>query len=240
MSRMISQYFISCGASWGNFSVNMATKVLKADSHWLKLWIFLEGWRGSRVNWGCLGELSVDLKDKEYFSVAGETESSAPKSMYSLAQIFLLSLGVTLLPRATAILANGFLLPGNGSGLDDVLGGVLSVRRETSSSTTASTPVGLSWHLSTCVWGIFSKARWTASVTAREIDEVKAFTSTVIKLAVLEFAAAKLVCSVSGAVSARSEGRIRLDCLRVGKLGCCRFLGGMTYQQRPLRLINSK
>ena len=46
----------------------------------------------------------MDLKDKEYFSVAGETESNAPKSMYSLAQIFLLSLGVTLLPRATAIL----------------------------------------------------------------------------------------------------------------------------------------
>ena len=63
---------------------------------------------------------------------------------------------------------------------------------------------------------------------------------TVIKLAVLEFAAAKLVCSVSGAVPARLEGRIRLDCLRVGKLGCWYFLGGMTYQQRPLRLINSK
>ena len=67
----------------------MATKVLKADSHWLKLWTFLEGWKGSRVNWGCLGELSVDFKDKEYFSVAGETESSAPKSIYSFAQIFL-------------------------------------------------------------------------------------------------------------------------------------------------------
>ena len=91
----------------------------------------------------------MDSKDKEYFSVAGETESSAPKSIYLFAQIFLLSLGVTLLPRATAILANGVLLAGNGSGLDDVLGGVLSVRRETSSSTTASTPVGLSWHLST-------------------------------------------------------------------------------------------
>ena len=115
MSRVISQYFISVGASWGNFSVNMATKVLKADSHWLKLWIFLEGWRGSRVNWGGLGELSVNLKYKEYLSEAGETESSAPKSMYSLAQIFLLSLGVKLLPRATAILANGVLLPGNGS-----------------------------------------------------------------------------------------------------------------------------
>ena len=57
----------------------------------------------------------MDLKDKEYFSVAGETESSAPKSMYSLAQIFLLSLGVTLLPRATAILANGFLLLATGA-----------------------------------------------------------------------------------------------------------------------------
>ena len=101
----------------------------------------------------------MDLKDKEYFSIAGETESSAPKSVYSFAQIFLLSWGVTLLPKATAILANGFLLPGNGSGLDDVLGGVLSVRRETSSSTTASTPVGLCGHLSTCFWGIFSKAR---------------------------------------------------------------------------------
>ena len=62
------------------------------------------------VNWGCLGELSVALKDKEYFSVAGETESSAPKSIYSFAQIFLLSLGVTLLPRVTAILANGFFV----------------------------------------------------------------------------------------------------------------------------------
>ena len=69
----------------------------------------------------------MDLKDKEYFSVAGETESSAPKSIYSFAQIFLLSLEVKLLPRATAILANGFLLPGNKSGLDDILGGVLSL-----------------------------------------------------------------------------------------------------------------
>ena len=93
----------------------------------------------------------MDLKDKEYFSVAGETESSAPKSLYSFAQIFLSSLEVTLLPRATAILANGILLPSNKSGLDYILGGVLSVRRETSSSTTASTPVGLSCHLSTCV-----------------------------------------------------------------------------------------
>ena len=68
----------------------------------------------------------MDLKDKVYFSVAGETDSSAPKSIYSFAQIFFLSLGVTLLPllipRATAILANGFLLPGKGSGSDDVLG----------------------------------------------------------------------------------------------------------------------
>ena len=63
----------------------------------------------------------MDLKEKEYFSVAGETESSALKSIYSFGQIFPLSLGVTLLPRATAILANGFLLPGKGSGLDDVL-----------------------------------------------------------------------------------------------------------------------
>ena len=45
----------------------------------------------------------MDLKDKEYFSVAGETESSAPKSIYSFAQIFLLSLGVTLLPTATGV-----------------------------------------------------------------------------------------------------------------------------------------
>ena len=52
----------------------------------------------------------MDLKDKEYFSVAGETESSAPKSIYSFAQIFLLSLEVKLLPRATAILANGFFV----------------------------------------------------------------------------------------------------------------------------------
>ena len=50
----------------------------------------------------------MDLKDKEYFSIAGETESSAPKSIDSFAKIFLLSLGVTLLPKATAILANGF------------------------------------------------------------------------------------------------------------------------------------
>ena len=105
------------------------------------------------VNWGCLGELSVALKDKEYFSVAGETESSAPKSIYSFAQIFLLSLGVTLLPRATAILANGFLLPGNGSGLGDALGGVLSVRRELKPLHQPRP------HLSTFVWGIFSKAR---------------------------------------------------------------------------------
>lgn len=67
----------------------------------------------------------MDLKDKEYFSVAGETESSAPKSIYSFAQIFLLILGVTLLPllipRATAILANGFLLPGKGIGSAEYL-----------------------------------------------------------------------------------------------------------------------
>ena len=50
----------------------------------------------------------MDLKDKKYFLVAGETESSAPKSIYSFAKIFLLSLEVTLLPRVTAILANGF------------------------------------------------------------------------------------------------------------------------------------
>ena len=101
----------------------------------------------------------MDLKDKEYFSIAGETESSAPKSIYAFGQIFLLSLGVTLLPKATAILANVFLLPGSGRGLDYVLGGVLSVRRETSSSTTASMPVGLCGHLSTCFLGIFSKVR---------------------------------------------------------------------------------
>ena len=102
----------------------------------------------------------MDLKDKEYFSVVGETEIRVPKSMYLFAQVFPLSLGVTLLPSATALLITGkwfFFLPVKWSRLDDVLGAALSVGRETSSSTTAS-PVGLSWHLSTCCWGIFSKA----------------------------------------------------------------------------------
>jgi len=59
--------------------------------------------------------------------------------MNSLAQILALSLGFTILPRATAILANGSLLDGNESGCAVNVVAVPSVSTETSSCTDAST-----------------------------------------------------------------------------------------------------
>ena len=61
--------------------------------------------------------------------------------MNLLAEILALSLGLTLLPRVTAILAKGSLLAGNESGcaVNCELAAVPSVITETSSCTDAST-----------------------------------------------------------------------------------------------------
>ena len=89
--------------------------------------------------------------------------------MNSLAQILASSLGLTLLPRATAILAKGYLLAGNGSGcaVSLELVAVPSVRAETSFCTDASTS---SVSVATGAW-----------LTARDIFADRACTSTVIR-----------------------------------------------------------
>lgn len=68
----------------------------------------------------------------------GEMESSAPKSTYSLAQILFLIFELTLLPKATAMLANG-LSAGIDIGADEILFRVPSAIEAASFSTTVST-----------------------------------------------------------------------------------------------------
>ena len=141
--------------------------------------------------------------------------------MNSLAQILALSLGLTLLPRATAILAKDSLLPGSGSGsaVNLELVAVPSVRAETSSCTDASTS---SVSVAT-VGGVlltFPSACWTAWLTARDIVADRACTSTVIRFC------GGVVVTDSAVSSVSSEALGLLDFDRV--VGAERFLGGIT------------
>ena len=138
--------------------------------------------------------------------------------MNSLAQILALSLGLTLLPRATARLAKGSLLAGNESGcaVNVELVAVPSVSTETSSCTDAST--------TSVVTGVGAltcpSACWTAWVTARDIVADRACTSTVIRFG------GGVVVTASAVSSVSSEALGLLDCDRV--VGAERFLGGIT------------
>ena len=141
--------------------------------------------------------------------------------MNSLAQILALSLGLTLLPRATAILAKGSLLAGNGSGcaVKLELVPVPSVSADTSSCTDASTS---SFSVATGVSALFTcpSACWTAWVTAREIVADRACTSTVIRFG------GGVVVTDSAVSSVSSEALSLLDFDRV--VSAERFLGGIT------------
>ena len=135
--------------------------------------------------------------------------------MNSLAQILALSLGLTLLPRATAILAKG-----NESGcavnLQLELVAVPSVSKETSSCTDAST--------TSVVTGVGAltcpSACWTAWETARDIVADRACTSTVISFG------GGVAVTDSAVSSVSSEALGLLECDRV--VGAERFLGGIT------------
>ena len=122
----------------------------------------------------------MGIKQTEYLSLLGEDVRRDPKLMNSLAQILALSLGLTLLPRATTILAKGSLLAGNKSGCAENLELVTVplVSMETSSCTDASatsvvTGVG--------AWLTCPSACWTAWVRARDIVADRDCTSTVIR-----------------------------------------------------------
>ena len=77
------------------------------------------------------------FRDKEYLSLFGEIESRASKSTYSFPQTLFLTLALTLLPKATAMLANG-LSAGLDNGVDKILACVPS-GIEAASLTTVST-----------------------------------------------------------------------------------------------------
>ena len=141
--------------------------------------------------------------------------------MNSLAQILALSLGLTLLPRATATLAKGSLLPGSGSGcaVNLELVAVPSVRAETSSCTDASTS-SVSVATGVGVLLTFPSACWTAWLTARDIVADRACTSTVIRFI------GGVVVTDSAVSSVSSEALGLLDFDRV--VGAERFLGGIT------------
>ena len=143
------------------------------------------------------------------------------KSMNSLAQMLALSLGLTLLPKATVILAKGSLLDGNGSGCAVNSVAVPSVSTETSSCTVAVTS---SFSVATGVSALVACpiACWTAWVTVRDIVADRACTSTVIKFCGGVVETAPAVTSVS------SEALGLFDYDRV--LGVERFLDGITYR----------
>ena len=130
-----------------------------------------------------------------------------------------LSLGLTLLPRATAIIAKGSLLAGNESGcaVNLELVAILSVSSETSSCTDAST--------TSVVTGIgalltYPSACWTAWVTARDIVADRACLSTVIRFC------GGVVVTDSAVSSVSSEALSLLDFDWV--VGAEHFLGGVT------------
>ena len=86
----------------------MDTNVLKAVSHWLILVTFFGVCKARELT-------VVDLQHphwkpwKEQTFLEGAIESSAPKSVYSFAQIFALILALTREPRLTAMLEKGWL-----------------------------------------------------------------------------------------------------------------------------------
>ena len=141
--------------------------------------------------------------------------------MNYLAQILALSLRLALLPRATAILANGSLLDGNESGCVGNVVAVHSVSTETSSCTHASPS---SFSVATGVGALLTcpSACWTAWVTARDIVADRACTSTVIRFC------GGVVVTDSAVSSMRSKALGLLDFERV--VGAERFLGGITYR----------
>ena len=139
--------------------------------------------------------------------------------MNSLAQILALSLGLTLLPRVTAILAKGSLLAGNESGcaVNSEFVAVPSVTTETSSCTDASATSVVSGGgaLLTC-----PSACWTSWVTARDIVADRACMSTIIRFC----GGGVVMDSAVSSVSSEALGLLDFDRVK----GAERFLGGIT------------
>lgn len=147
--------------------------------------------------------------------------------MKLLAQILAVSLGLTILPRATEIMAKYSLLDGNTSGCAMNVVAVPSVSMETSSCTDASTR---SFFVAT-VAGVLltcTSACWTAWVTATDIIADRAWTSTVMR-----FGEGGVL--MDSAVSSASSEAL---CLLVfdWEVGVERFLGGIVFYFTTLSL----
>ena len=80
--------------------------MLKAVIHCCILVTFFGELLGSKVSSGLPELPAVEDIDKAYFSDGGATVNNAPKSIYSLAQIFDLSLALTHAPKFIPILVN--------------------------------------------------------------------------------------------------------------------------------------